>query len=60
MRLLLVRQVDKKWDVNGAGGAFEELVAAVRAFAEMFGLKHDRLIVAETINLWKVGTKAGG
>jgi hypothetical protein len=49
--LLVVRQVDNKWDIDGKDGGFEDLVAALRAFANDFGNRHSKVIAVETIDL---------
>ena len=49
--LLVVRQVDKKWDIDGKDGGFQDLVAALRAFANDFGNRHSKVIAVETIDL---------
>lgn len=49
--LLLVRQTDKAWEVEGRRAGFSALVAAVRAFANAFGAEHDKVITVATIDL---------
>jgi hypothetical protein len=49
--LLLVRQVDKEWDIGGRLVPFETLVEAVRSFATEFNAKHDTVITVEIIDL---------
>ncbi len=58
--LLLVRHVEKKWEIDGELKGFDALLAAVRAFADAFGLEHDKLIVVETIDLLRVGRRNTG
>jgi Type III restriction enzyme, res subunit len=49
--LLLVRQTDKEWKVDGTLQGFAALVAAVRAYADAFGAANDKVIAVETIDL---------
>ena len=55
--LLLVRQTDKEWEVDGKRQGFAALVAAVRAFADAFGAERDKVITIATIDLLNVGTR---
>jgi hypothetical protein len=53
--LLLVRQTDKEWEIDGKRTGFPALVAAVRAFADAFGAERDKVITVATIDLLNVG-----